>query len=173
METSQSWWEKTKRSPEAFHAWLRDQYRGERTAAGRILALREQFAAQGTRAWRVLGVIAQQEQEHARWVRELLEARGIEPQEKAERYWPHVLSQISDLETGAAVGAHAERMRLERIETIASDPEAPGDVRRVFQKILPQERFHERAFAQLAGTEALARTADAHELGRQALGLAP
>ncbi|HEX8698053.1 MAG TPA: ferritin family protein [Myxococcaceae bacterium] len=173
METSHTWWERTKRNPEAFHAWLRDQYRGEQTAAGRILALREQFAQQGTRAWRVLGVIAQQEQEHARWVHGLLEARGLQPQEKAERYWPHVLSQIGDLETGAAVGAHAERMRLERIEAIASDPESPEDVRRVFQKILPQERFHERAFARLAGTEALARTADAHELGRQALGLAP
>ena len=76
-------------------------------------------------------------------------------------------------ETGAAVGAHAERMRLERIEAIAGDAEAPADIRQVFARILPQERFHERAFRSLAGDDALRRTASAHALGREALGLSP
>jgi hypothetical protein len=92
-------------------------------------------------------------------------------EEKAERYWPCVLRSIADLETGAAVGAHAERMRLERIAAIAEDPSAPDDVRRVFARILPEERFHERAFRGLAGDVALRRTASTHALGREALGL--
>jgi rubrerythrin len=84
-----------------------------------------------------------------------------------------VVTAVHDLASGAAVGAHAERMRLERIEVIATDPEAPADIREVFQRILPQERFHERAFTELAGDTALDAAADAHELGRQVLGLSP
>jgi hypothetical protein len=41
----------------------------------------------------------------------------------------------------------------------------------VFARILPQERFHARAFASLATPASLARTAGAHALGRRALGL--
>jgi hypothetical protein len=155
------------------HAWLYDQYRGEVTAAGRIESLRDRFTAPGTRAHRVLTVIAAQERDHAEWIGELLAARGlvIEIQAKPDRYWRCVLPGITDLATGAAIGAHAERMRLERIETIAADPAAPADIRATFARILRQERFHARAFAELASPEALARTAGAHELGRVALGL--
>lgn len=173
METSKTWWARTKSDPLTLKDWLRDQFRGEATAAVRIELLRDRFAKSGSRAHRVLSVIAAQERKHAAWVGELLAARGerLVVEEKAERYWPQVLGSIHDLETGAAVGAHAERMRLERIETIANDASAPDDVRRVFARILPEERFHERAFRSLAGEAALVRTADAHELGREALGL--
>ncbi|MFL5352749.1 ferritin family protein [Archangium sp.] len=173
--TSQQWWEETRKDPARLRDWLLDQYRGEATAAGRIEAFRDAHAHGQPRAHRVLTVIAAQERQHATWVGGLLRARGLEPvvQDKAERYWEQPLAAIQDLESGCAVGAHAERMRLERIEVITSDPEAPEDVRAVFQRILPQERFHERAFRSLAGTEALEATREAHELGRNALGLSP
>jgi hypothetical protein len=173
VRDSRTWWEGVKRDPEALTAWLLDQYRGEATAAGRIEMLRDAYAAPGSRAHRLLGVIAGQERRHAVWVGDLLTARGIAPRiaPKRERYWKETLDVIRDLATGCAVGAHSERMRLERIEVIASDPEAPPDVRAVFQRILPEERFHARAFADLAGDEALAATRDAHDLGRRALGL--
>jgi hypothetical protein len=171
--TSVAWWERTKTDATRLHAWLYDQYRGEVTAASRIEALRDKFAAPGHRAYRLLTVIASQEREHARWVGELLATRGlaVEVQDKTDRYWRTVVPEIESLETGAAVGAHAETMRLERIEAIAADPTAPSDVRGVFAKILPQERFHARAFASLTTPEAMARTANAHALGRAALGL--
>jgi rubrerythrin len=170
---SHTWWEAVKRDPEALAAWLLDQYRGEATAAGRIEMLRDAYAAPGSRAHRVLGVIAGQERRHAVWVGDLLTARGITPQvlPKRERYWKATLDVIRDLSTGCAVGAHSERMRLERIQVIAADPEAPADVREVFQRILPEEQFHARVFADLAGEEALAATREAHDLGRRALGL--
>lgn len=173
--TSERWWEQTKRDPRKLAAWLRDQYRGEATAAQRIGWLRRRFAAEGSRAGRVLGIIAEQERQHAQWVAELLRVRGIEPvvEQTPERYWPQVMGGIDSLSTGCAVGAHAERMRLERIETIAADPEAPEDIRRVFARILPQERFHERAFRRLSSPGALEATRHAHELGRTALGLHP
>lgn len=175
LRDSRAWWEAVKQVPEAFTAWLLDQYRGEATAAGRIEMLRDAYSEPGTRAHRILGVIAEQERRHAVWVGDLLTARGIQPQigVKRERYWKETLGSIRDLETGCAVGAHSERMRLERIEAIAADPEAPADVRAVFQRILPEERFHARAFAELAGAEALEATRGAHDLGRRALGLAP
>ena len=173
MRDSQTWWQATRDDPSRLHGWLYDQYRGEVTAASRIELLRDRFAEPGSRAYRVLTVIAAQERDHAEWVGDLLAMRGLDPEvgDKPDRYWRQVLPGISDLETGAAVGAHAETMRLERIETIASDPQTPSDIRAVFARILPQERFHARAFASLATPEALARTALAHELGREALGL--
>ena len=173
--TSQQWWEETRKEPARLVAWLLDQYRGEATAAGRIEGLRDTYAQGDAKARRILTVIAAQERQHARWVGGLLRARGLEPavQDKAERYWEQPLAAIQDLESGCAVGAHAERMRLERIEVIAADPEAPEDVRAVFRRILPQERFHERAFRALAGATALEATRGAHELGRTALGLSP
>jgi rubrerythrin len=173
MTTSKAWWAKTQGDSAALRGWLRDQFRGEATAAARIDLLRDAFTTPRSRAYRILSVIAAQERRHAQWVGELLAARG-EPltiDAKADRYWPRVLHGIDDLETGAAIGAHAERMRLERIETIANDEGAADDIRRVFAKILPEERFHERAFRSLAGVDAMERTAGAHELGRRALGL--
>lgn len=173
--TSRDWWERTRDDPALFTGWLLDQLRGEATAAGRIEGFRDRHAPVGTRAHRVLTVIARQERTHALWVGELLRARGLpaEVLPVPERYWEQPLAQIADLETGCAVGAHAEGMRLARLEVIARDPKAPADVRAVFARIVPQERFHERALRSLSTEEALARTRDAHELGRTALGLAP
>lgn len=172
---SEAWWERTRIDPAALQAWLLDQYRGEVTAAGRIRRLRDAFAAPGSREHRVLSTIARQEERHAAWVAELLEARGLPArvQEVEERYWPRVLQAIGDLRRGAAVGAHAEAMRLARIEAIARDEGAPADVRAVFRRILPEERFHERAFREMAGAEAMAAAAAAHEEGAKALGLVP
>lgn len=172
---SKTWWRETRDDAPRFTRWLLDQLRGERTASERILALRDKHATHDTRAHRLLTVIAAQERTHAEWVAELLVARGIDPTipDAIERYWPHTMAMIDDLETGCAVGAHAERMRLERIEAIAGDPDAPDDVRAVFSKILTEERFHERAFRSLATPDALEKTRDAHELGRAALGLHP
>ena len=174
-EASKTWWSTIKSDREAFTAWLYDQYRGEVTAGGRIDALRDTFAKPGTKAHRVLSVVAAQERKHGRWVAALLEARGLEVrvETKEDRYWRATVPEITDLETGAAVGAHAERMRLARIEVIVDDAGAPEDVREVFRRILPEERFHERAFRRLATEASLARTATAHDLGRRALGLVP
>ncbi|MBL8681154.1 MAG: ferritin-like domain-containing protein [Myxococcales bacterium] len=172
---SKTWWREIRDDAPRFARWLLDQLRGERTASERILALRDEHATSNPRAFRLLTVIAAQERDHASWVEGLLRARGIDPAtpDTQERYWPHTIKMIDDLETGCAVGAHAEAMRLERIEAIVEDDSAPEDVRAVFAKILPQERFHERAFRSLATEDALEKTRDAHELGRLALGLHP
>lgn len=190
-QTSRQWWAAVRRDPARLNAWLLDQFRGEATAATRIRLLRDHFANDRAHAAaaRVLTIIADQEAQHASWVADLLRARSIEPVvlEKPARYWEAChLEEIADLEAGCAVGAWAERMRLERIEVIAADDGADdgadegadegddvADIRDVFRRILPEERFHERAFSALAGTTALHAAKDAHELGRRALGLHP
>ncbi|MBL9103202.1 MAG: hypothetical protein JNL82_19810 [Myxococcales bacterium] len=176
MKTSNEWWAATRDDPRRLHAWLLAQYRGEVTAAARIEALRDRHARPGARAHRVLTTIAAQERRHAAWVGELLRARGLAGEivgEPEARYWRRTLPAIVDLATGCAIGAHAEAMRLARIAAIAGDPAAPPDIRAAFARILPQERFHERAFRGLATPDSLAATRDAHALGRAALGLAP
>lgn len=173
MKTSQQWWDEVKASPELFNDWLVKQYRGEVTASKRIIRLADNYESQ---FHHVLAKIAEQEMQHAEWIEELLNARNIEvdPQEvlKAEnRYWAHTLPGIDSFETGAAVAAHAEAMRLERIKVIADDPDSPKDVRDTFRKILKDELFHERAFKFMAGDVAMTKTQGNHDLGLQALGL--
>ncbi|MCU0655378.1 MAG: ferritin-like domain-containing protein, partial [Polyangiaceae bacterium] len=152
LRDSRTWWATVKQDPAAFRHWLQQQHRGEVTAAGRIEQLRDAFAPASDptqrRARRLLTVIASQERRHAAWVADLLRARGVTPStaHAEERYWARTLPGIETLATGCAVGAHAERMRLARIEAIASDPGAPDDVRTTFERILRDERFHERAF---------------------------
>lgn len=173
-KTSQQWWAGIKDDPERFNEWLVKQYRGEVTAAVRINEFADRYAPDETTR-RILRIIAGQEAQHAKWVRELLQARGIVPKVEGaeERYWKETLPDIVSFATGAGVAAHAERMRLERIKTIADDVSAPQDVRRTFQQILKDELFHEEAFREMAGPEAMQRTLDSHLEGRAALGLEP
>lgn len=174
-KTSEQWWTAVKGDDGLLHDWLQKQYHGEVTASERIRSFAAQYAEPGSRAERLLNIIAGQETDHANWVGDLLLARGIEPAvlDKEERYWDKTLPEIGSFATGAAVAAHAEHMRLERIQVIAHDPEAPEDIRTVFDRILPQEIFHERAFRSLAGDEAMQATMAAHDAGRQQIGLFP
>jgi len=174
MKTSQQWWNEVKANPTLMQDWLKDQFHGEVTAAARIL----EFASTVSepRIQKTLKTIAKQEATHAEWVKELLTSRGItaEVLQKEERYWDKTLaSEYKNKSTQelAAIGAHAEAMRLERIKVIASDETAPADIRKVFAKILPQERYHERAFRFIAGDEAMSKAMDAHKEGLAALGL--
>lgn len=176
MRTSAEWWQAVKADPALLMDWLRKQYHGEATAAVRMREFLARFGGQARDPRWVTTVeeIARQEETHAGWVGELLRARGEEPAaiaNKSERYWEATLPGIESWETGCAVAAHAEAMRLDRIRVIAADPDAPADVRDVFARILPQEIFHERAFRAFASDEALTATLEGHVSGAQALGL--
>lgn len=173
-KTSQQWWNEVKSDPKRFNGWLIRQYRGEVTAAERILCFAALHAPDDT-AIRILTTIANQETQHAEWVLTLLKARGIQPdlRDAEKRYWKETMPQIASFATGCAVGAHAEKMRLERIQTIAEDATAPWDVKEVFTRILKDELFHERAFRELAGPQALEETVVSHRKGREVLGLVP
>ncbi len=170
--TSAAWWNEIRSNPEALLRWLRKQYHGEATAAERI----ERYCIARLPAddprRRILAVVAGQERQHAHWVGDLLRARGEEPRilTRRERYWTHALAAMTSFEDAAGIAHHAEVMRLERIEVIASDPTAPDDIRATFARILRDERFHARAFARLAGSDGVRRTRSRHEDGARAIG---
>lgn len=172
QRTSKQWWESVKKDPTKLSRWLKAQYHGEVTAARRIGSLITPKVTGRTRA--LLTTIAEQETQHAHWVAVLLMSRGIRPKttHKRERYWDKTLPKgQASLRELAAVGAHAETMRLARIRVIAADRSAPADIRAVFKAILPQEKFHAWAFESIAGKRALKKARDNHELGMNALGL--
>lgn len=176
MRTPAEWWDAVKADPGLLLDWLRKQYHGEATAAVRMRDFLDRFGTQARDPRWVTTVeeIARQEETHAAWVGELLRARGEEPQviaNKFERYWSATLPGIESWESGCAVAAHAEAMRLERIRVIANDSAAPADVRAVFARILPQEEFHERAFRTFASDAALTAALEGHAAGAEALGL--
>lgn len=175
MKTTEQWWNEVKADEALLIDWLKKQYHGEATAAGRIrelVKLMDEDKHNAQQAF-TLGVIAKQEEIHAEWVGNLLRARGVKPEllEKDERYWSETLEHVDTFESGCAVAAHAEAMRLERIKTIASDLSGPDDIRETFRKILPDEEFHARAFRSLTTAEDLVKTNEAHVRGLEAIGL--
>lgn len=171
---SLEWWNKTKASPEKLLKWLKDQYHGEVTAATRIRELILIYDANPK--WKeTVELIASQEEKHAEWVGGLLKTRGIGPEilNKRERYWEETIKQITDWDTGCAVAAHAEAMRLERIKVICKDESADEDIKEVFAKILVEEEFHEKAFRTFSTSEAMEKTLAGHLAGLNELGLTP
>lgn len=178
MNMSTQWWSETKADASKINAWLVKQYVGEITAAMRIRNVTEQYKDGLGRSYAVLQKIISDEERHAGWVGELLTARGIElpvvnKEEAEQRYWAEVLPTIESFEDAAAVGAHAEEMRLHRIMAIAEDADAPADIRDVFQRILPDEQFHAKAFAAMSSQEALIKNEGNHRRGLEVLGLEP
>ena len=174
--TSQEWWLSVKDNPEKLIDWLKKQYHGEAIAATRMRGFLDNFGkeAKDPNFIKVVEAIAVQEEDHARWVGELLEARGFKPEvieNKHERYWEETLAGIDSWETGCAVAAHAEKMRLDRISVIAADETAPEDIRKVFSKILPDEMWHEESFRVFSTPEAMEKTFANHKAGAAALGL--
>lgn len=156
--------------------WLRKQYHGEVTAAQKMLDFILLYGenAKNSKWVDTVNEIAEQEKMHAMWIGGLLIVRGEKPgllANKQERYWDATLPGIDSWESGCAVAAHAEKMRLERIRVIVADPEAPEDIREVFGRILPQEEFHEKAFRTFAGDEAMTKALENHITGQNALGL--
>lgn len=172
MKTSKQWWDETKADPVKVNNWLQQQYTGEITAAGRIVDFGDKYAATDKEK-KILNFIADQERTHADWIKTLLVTRGIEPKlsNPNKRYWKEALPGISDFATGAAVAAHAEAMRLDRIRVISDDEQAPADIRFTFMKILKDEIGHERMFRQLSNPAALEATLGHHEAGAKSLGL--
>lgn len=171
MNTSE-WLNKVLASKEELHHWLQRQYIGEVTAAGRIGRLAR---AAPYKHFKVLSKIAIDELEHAKWVLGLLEARNI-PTPKIEtpeeRYWKPVLTEADDdFDKTAAAGYHAEGMRLVRIRALAADQRVDQDIRDVFNKILPDEEFHEKAFGAIASERAKDMMAGKHHEGLARLGL--
>jgi hypothetical protein len=71
----------------------------------------------------------------------------------------------------AAVAAHAEEMRLERIKVIMDDTEADSDIVNTFKNIYKDELFHAKGFKLIAGDDYYNKATEGHAKGLEALGL--
>jgi rubrerythrin len=172
MKTTHEWWTETKADEQKLNHWLRRQYVGEMAAVNLLSHLLIRFGYQmSDREWENVHKVMTQEAVHARWVKHLLDARGLkpEPEASAERkYWNEVVPAVDSFAKGAAAGYHAEQMRLIRIREIAQDMDAPRDIRETFVKILPHEEWHEEVFSEMMGKTDIT---EFHERGLEALNL--
>lgn len=173
LVTPAQWWEKTKADEGLIINWLKNQYHGEAIAAERI----RQYILphfEGKYGF-LVERIAEDEDKHASWVGELLKNRGVTPEilKKEERYWRQVMTEEfkEDGNYAAAVAAHAEEMRLERITVIMNDESAPVDIRNTFTQIYRDELFHAKGFKLIAGDEYYNKASENHARGVEALGL--
>ena len=168
QKTSKQWVEEVSKDPVKLQHWLERQYIGEELAARRL----EELCTHPDLTDKqrpIITRIAEEERLHSKWIAKLLPSLP-EVSYDEDRYWSEVkLSELS-LDELLAAGHHAEEMRLERIQAVV-DSTLPDNIREVFAKILPMEKFHAKAFGSLASEEALAKTEENHRAGMQALNL--
>lgn len=170
---TEQWWAEVSTDPEKMIKWLKDQYHGELTAAGRIRDVIRNYPEIRQEEAAALELIASQEIQHAIWVGALLDIRGIPKGilNKEARYWNKVLpAEKIPFKHMMAIGYHAETMRLGRIELLRSESKF-ADIAFVFTLILKDELMHQRVFGDMAGPEAIEAMRSAHEEGLNALGL--
>ena len=166
--TSKEWVEEISQDSLKLHHWLERQFIGEELAARRLEELcTHPDITENQRP--IIERIAKEERLHSEWIAKLLPSLP-EVSYDEDRYWSKVnLSELS-LDELLAAGHHAEEMRLERIQAVV-DSTLPDNIREVFAKILPMEKFHAKAFGSLASEEALAKTEENHRAGMLALNL--
>lgn len=173
MKTTEQWWAEVKSDPEKLAHWLRRQYVGEMAAVNLLSELLITYGGQASESeWDDVHKVMCQEATHAKWMKRVMEGRGIEPEVGAtaeRRYWAEVKPAVKSFAEGCAAGYHAEHMRLERIRTIANDPDPEfADLAATFKKILPHEEWHEEVFDKMRHGRALT---EYHEKGLESLNL--
>jgi len=165
-KTSQQWWNETVADLSKLEGWLQRQCYGELKAHERILALSKKFNNNF-----ILEKIAGDELKHHLWLKEYLISNGIPLlSEHEERYWKEINMDFKTIEEMAAVGHHAEMMRLERIRVIAQDESLPF-LSNMFKYILLDEEFHAEAFKKLSNEQQIELAKVDHAQGMLALGL--
>ncbi len=174
MRTSQQWWDHIKTDKTLLDAWLRRQYIGELAAVNLLSEVLIRFGSDATpEEWGTVHKVMCQEALHGKWMKELMDGRGVVPERDASaerRYWAHVLPHVISFAEAMAAAFHAETMRLERIHVIAAEPDkAFYDIASIFQHILPHEEWHAKVFDEMRKGREMTRY---HEKGLEALNLA-
>jgi len=173
-KTTAEWLAEVKSSPAKLNHWLTRQYIGEALATGRIHGLIQHPGCQSIAA-RILTRIVNDEARHTAMVASLLVSRELPlptPSHEDTRYWRPMVEH-GDFTFGefAAIGHHAETMRLSRIAALAADDEIDSDIREVFQQILPDEENHAKWFNAISTPSDVEAMRAFHERGLELLGL--
>lgn len=172
MSTSKQWLAEVLKSESKINDWLVRQYVGEFHAAKRVAQLATNIHDLEKKV--KIQRIAADESQHAQWVKQLLINRGIstniDNQESENRYYKNILNK-TDPEYLIAAGAHAEKMRLERIRAIVDSVEVAEDIRECFKNILVDEVRHEQDFREMSTQEMYQEALSYHQEGMVALSL--
>lgn len=172
LKSSQEWWDEILMDGGKMVYWLKRQFHGETLAGARIREVFSKFdLTEEDKA--LVEKVASEEDLHARWIGELLDARGVplDLLHHEERYWKHAYDNLDTVEDAAAVGFLAEEMRLSRIKVIAECERSPYDIKKVMARIYTQELGHVEIFKNLTDSEAIEAHLDNHNSGLNALGL--
>jgi rubrerythrin len=174
QEFTQRWWRDLLQDEVQLMRWLNRLYHNEKEADQRFVNFAAKFCQQDEESRKVFMVIANQEAAHARLVQSVMLNRGwttwSEPA-GPERYWNTTRHLADDIKTAAAVGAYAEVTSLNRLRVLATDEQTPADLKEMFAAILPDEEYHAKALADLAGPDKMALVRPYHEAGLRNLGL--
>ena len=177
MKTIEQWWEGVTQDESLFNDWLLKQYHGELTASIRIRNMARKYNLSPLQRT-VIHRIASDEARHAKWVKDILISRGVNPKNNygTNRYWDKTLD-VEKLDSGSysfeelcAIACHAESMRLDRIVVLMKQT-GHVDIAEVFSRIYLDELFHANAFRDMSTPELLTKYKENHELGKKALGL--
>lgn len=176
MRSSNEWWNEVKSNPVKLADWLQRQYIGEVAAVNLLSEVLMKYGHSATNPqWMDIMKVLQQEALHGKWIKTLMDKRGIEPAPNAEataRYWKEVLPNVTSFKEAMAAAFHAENMRLARIRAIANDDSLKGtdleDIQDTFKHILPHEEWHEEVFGKMRAGTNMTRY---HEKGLEALNL--
>lgn len=172
LRTSVEWWDELLIDYDKMISWLQNQYLCEFEAGERILSVFGEFDLNEEDS-ALIKKVAQEENDHARWIGDLLDARKVPVNlvKKPGRYWEETQSTLETVEDAAAVGYLAENMRLERILAISECDRSPHDIKLVMKRIYVQEVSHTQVFEGLTNKEAVENHIENHNKGRNALGL--
>ncbi|ASD50435.1 hypothetical protein FDI24_gp154 [Acidovorax phage ACP17] len=173
MKTTAEWLAGIENDRALLEDWLKKQYRGEVRASIKVAELAETIEDPSLRT--AVDRVADDEGRHAAWIRAILKVEGVEvnpDQENADdRYWRHVMDGELSQDELLAAGAHAEQMRLVRIEAIMNSGVLGQHIIAVFRRIYEDEVHHARIFSQACTPEAYAKMSEKHQAGLAALGL--
>lgn len=105
----------------------------------------------------ILTNIAEDESKHSNMIVGLLSSRGwyTEPSGEASSYWDEILSHVGTVQEYCAANYYGEALAAFRFQCILDVEETPDDIRKLIEKVLPDEVFHRETLQRLAGQEAL------------------
>ena len=155
MQEFRDLWPEVRTKPGGIEWWLQKQYVGELEAIASMEKLLRSFDAnpKGAKLRNLVVRVIRDERNHVAMIERLLQARGVTPEAPAS---PEVLSGLDQWAEGCAATSRAEAIRAGEIRTVIADLGTPDDIRTVFGRVLKEEVFHEKAFRELAGQEAMA-----------------
>jgi hypothetical protein len=166
-----SWWEKLLNDEGLLLAWLKKLQLTEWSGYTGNIEANLRWNPRGPRynshASAFLKRTASDEQRHSNALALILLERGEEPvtdsaATRSSFYWDEMEKHVTSLETCCAMMYFGEQIAADRFEVLLKHPRTPNDLKGFLRKALPDEAYHAKGFAALAGPEAIAEMARVH-----------